>query len=241
MMQKFLAEFVGTAILILLGNGVVANVILAKTKGNGGNWICITAGWGFAVAIAVYAIGHISGGHINPAVTMSAMINDGMAVTEGIGYIVSQVLGGIVGAVLVYVIYRDHYDATAGSPGVQRATFCTTPEIRNTPINFITEFLGTAALIFFIAAISSPENQITPAYNPMLVGIIVFAIGLSLGGPTGYAINPARDLGPRIAHALLPIKGKQDSGWDYAWVPIVAPLLGGVFGGWLAGALGMFR
>lgn len=239
-MEKFTAEFIGTAILILLGNGVVANVILAKTKGHGGNWICITAGWGFAVAVAVYAVGQVSGGHINPAVTFSAMVNDGMNVSEGIGYIIAQILGAMLGSLLLYVMYYDHYNAT-NDPGIQRATFCTTPEIRNTPINFLTEFIGTAALIFFIAAISSPANQLTPANSPMLVGIIVFAIGLSLGGPTGYAINPARDLGPRIVHAILPIKGKGNSGWNYAWVPVIAPLLGAVFGGWLYSVSGLFN
>lgn len=232
MMEKFLAEFIGTALLILFGNGVVANTVLAKSKGNGGGWICISAGWGFGVALAVYAVGHVSGAHINPAVTLNAVVNLGMPLAEGAGYVIAQIIGAMLGSTLVFLMYRDHYNAT-DDPATKQATFCTAPAIRNTPVNFLTEFIATAAMVFCIAAIAVPANETGPAQAPMLVGILIFAIGLSLGGPTGYAINPARDLGPRIMHALLPIKNKGGSGWDYAWLPVVAPLLGGVFGGWL--------
>lgn len=232
MMEKFIAEFIGTAILIIFGNGVVANVILAKSKGNGGGWICISAGWGFAVAMAIYVAGYASGAHINPAVTLNAVVNAGMPVHEAAGYVIAQIIGAMAGAAIVFFMYRDHYNAT-DDHATKQATFCTAPAIRNTPVNLLTEFIGTAVLVFCIAAINAPTNEVSPAQAPLLVGILIFAIGLSLGGPTGYAINPARDLGPRIMHALLPIKNKGGSGWDYAWVPIVAPLAGGVFGGWL--------
>ncbi|HKJ89685.1 MAG TPA: MIP/aquaporin family protein [Oceanipulchritudo sp.] len=241
-MHVYLAEFIGTAILILLGNGVVANVVLNKSKGQGGGWIVITAGWGMAVAMAVYAVGRVSGAHINPAVTIALASLGQMELALVPGYIAAQLLGAIAGSVLVYLAYHAHWKVTDDPEG-KRAIFCTAPEIRETIPNLMTEAIGTAMLVFGVLALGSLASHI-PAENlqeglrlgfgtwfaPLLVGLLVFSIGLSLGGPTGYAINPARDLGPRIAHALLPIPGKASNDWSYSWVPIVGPIAGGLAG-----------
>lgn len=239
-MNVYLAEVVGTALLVLFGNGVVANIVLARTKGNGGGWICITAGWGFAVAIAVFAVGRISGAHLNPAVSI-ALASIGSFGWELVpGYIAAQMAGALIGAVLVYLSYLAHWEPTADA-GAKLACFSTGPAIRKTGPAFTTEFIGTAALVFGVLAFGrvvagAPTDQGAWAatmnmwFGPALVGLLVFALGLSLGGPTGYAINPARDLGPRIAHALLPIPGKGGSDWSYAWVPVLAPIAGGVVG-----------
>ena len=239
-MEIFWAEFIGTALLILLGDGVVANVVLKKTKGHNSGWIVITAGWALAVAVAVYAVGRVSGAHINPAVTL-ALVSIGELPPSMLGvYISAQMLGALSGAMLVYVSYLGHWKAT-DSGDDKLAVFCTGPAIRNTTANLLTEAIGTAVLVFAVLSLGANATSIqtvdlqaafSTALNPLLVGLIVFAIGLSLGGPTGYAINPARDLGPRIAHALLPIPGKRDSDWSYSWIPVVGPFLGG-----LAGAL----
>ena len=242
-MQATVAEFIGTAILILLGNGVVANVLLAKTKGFNSGWVVITFGWGMGVFVAVLCVSEYSGAHINPAVTVAMLAAGKITALTAISYITAQMLGALVGASLVYLFYRDHYVATDDADA-KLATFATGPNIRNLPRNFLSEAIGTFVLIFAVLMMSNSEPFIEfdsgsalltksskfglGAVGALPVGLVVFAIGLSLGGTTGYAINPARDLGPRIAHALLPIPGKRDSDWGYAWVPIVGPIVGGL-------------
>jgi glycerol uptake facilitator protein len=228
-MNTFIAEIVGTMILILLGDGVVANVVLSKNKGEGGGWIVITAGWGFAVAIAVYVTGWVSGAHINPAVTIGFLSIGQMAAGTAVMYIIGQFIGAFLGAILVWLAYNKHFEATDNAD-LKLAVFCTAPAIRNTTWNLITEIIGTMMLLWGVLGIFNANNGIAGGMGPYAVGILVFAIGLSLGGPTGYAINPARDLGPRIAHFLLPIPGKRDSDWGYSWIPVVGPIIGGVIG-----------
>jgi glycerol uptake facilitator protein len=240
-MQTLLAEAVGTLILVLLGNGVVANVVLARTKGHSSGWIVITTGWGVAVAMALYAVGRISGGHLNPAVTIALATIGSFPWEQVPGYVGAQMLGGFVGAVLVWLAYLPHWSLTS-DPASKLAVFCTGPAIRHTPANVICEVIGTALLLFGALAIGANAQGWTKpsdidlslvfsrGLQPLLLGVLVLGIGLSLGGPTGYALNPARDLGPRLAHAVLPIAGKGSSDWNYAWIPIVAPILGGIAG-----------
>lgn len=241
-MQAYLAEFLGTLILILLGNGVVANVVLKNTKGNSSGWIVITAGWGFAVAVAAYMTGWMSGAHLNPAVTIGLASSGLFPWDKVVMYIISQMLGAMAGMVIVYLNYKNHYDETTNGEDI-RATFCTAPAIRNKVYNFIGEFTGTFVLLLGIRGITYSEVFKTTfngsgveivgtvgIMGSFLVGVLVWGIGLSLGGTTGYAINPARDLGPRIVHAILPMKNKTHSDWGYALIPIIAPILGGVFG-----------
>jgi glycerol uptake facilitator protein len=233
-MSPYLAEFIGTAILIVFGNGVVANVVLNQTKGNSSGWIVITAGWAFAVTIAVYAVSSISGAHLNPAVTIGLASIGTFEWAKVPMYIAAQVAGGIAGGAVVWLVYLPHWGATS-DPGAKLAAFCTGPAIRQPIANLITEIIGTFMLVLGISAVLSPGNfvpgsDLHKGIGPMLVGVIVWAIGLSLGGPTGYAINPARDLGPRIAHAILPVAGKGSSDWAYAWIPVAGPLIGGVLG-----------
>lgn len=239
-MSPYLAEVVGTAMLILFGDGVVANVVLNKSKGNGGGWIVITAGWGIAVMAAVYAVGTISAAHLNPAVSIGLAAIGEFEASKVPGYIAAQMLGAMIGALLVYLSYLPHWKETP-DPGAKRAVFCTAPGIRHTPGNLICEIIGTAVLVFGALAIPSKSNFVVEGwatgFGPLLMGLLVFGIGLSLGGPTGYAINPARDLGPRIIHALLPIPGKGSSDWGYAWIPVVGPIIGGVAGAALHWAL----
>ena len=248
-MQVYLAEFIGTMILVLLGDGVVAGVLLRHSKAENAGWIVITFGWGMAVAMAVYSVGAISGAHINPAVTIGLASIGAFEWAQVPGYIISRMVGAMIGATLVWLAYRDHWAATE-DPGLKLATFCTAPGIRNTVSNLITEIIGTAMLVFGIVAIVANTQNITDAASvdlaqifqlgifPLIVGLLVFAIGLSLGGPTGYAINPARDLGPRIAHAILPVAGKGGSDWGYSWIPVVGPIIGGVLGALLYNILG---
>jgi glycerol uptake facilitator protein len=243
-MKIFLAELVGTMILVILGDGVVANVVLSKTKGNGGGWIVITAGWGLAVAVAVYSVGRISGAHINPAVTIALAAVGRLEASLVPTYIAGQMTGAFIGAIVVWLAYRPHWQATESQAG-KLAVFCTGPEIRSPASNFVTEAIGTAVLMFGVLAIAANAGTMdgdlavvfSNGINPLLVGFLVWAIGLSLGGPTGYAINPARDLGPRIAHALLPIAGKGPSDWGYSWVPVLGPIVGGLLGAWAFKAL----
>jgi glycerol uptake facilitator protein len=234
-MNPYLGEFIGTALLILLGDGVVANVLLVKSKGNGGGWIVITFGWGMAVAMAAYAFGTVSGAHFNPAVTLSLAAIGKFAPAKVAGYIAAQVAGAMLGAALVWLTYLPHWKETPDT-GAKLAIFCTAPAIRSTPANLLCEVIGTATLVFGALAIPSTANLSAPGWGtglgPFLVGLLVLAIGLSLGGPTGYAINPARDFGPRLAHAILPIAGKGGSDWRYAWIPIVGPIVGGLIGAW---------
>lgn len=231
-MSPFLAELLGTMLLIVLGDGVVANVVLNKTKGQNSGWIVITAGWAFAVTVAVYAVGSFSGAHLNPAVTIGLASIGKFAWGSVPAYIAAQLLGAFIGAAIVWLAYLPHWSVTENQ-AAKLAVFCTAPAIRNPVSSVITEIIGTAVLVLGVLAILTPKN-LSPDFGwnvglgPALVGIIVWAIGLSLGGPTGYAINPARDLGPRLAHAVLPIAGKGHSDWGYAWIPVVAPILGGV-------------
>jgi glycerol uptake facilitator protein len=227
-MEIFTAELIGTALLIILGDGVVAGVLLAKSKAQNSGWIVITAGWAFAVAIAVYAVGGISGAHINPAVTIGQLVIGGISLNDALLYWAGQFLGAFLGAVVVYFHYLPHWRETE-DPGLKLAVFSTGPAIRNPVSNTVSEIIGTFILVFGVSAILQPNNEVG-ALGALLVGFLVFGIGLSLGGPTGYAINPARDLGPRIAHAVLPIAGKGSSDWEYSWVPVVGPLIGGVLG-----------
>jgi glycerol uptake facilitator protein len=226
-MNEFLAETIGTAILIILGDGVVAGVLLARSKAQNAGWIVITFGWGLAVAIAVYMVASISGAHINPAVTLAVLVTDSeFGLNNALLYWAGQFLGAFIGAVIVWLHYLPHWAETE-DPGLKLAVFSTGPAIRNTTSNLISEIIGTFVLVFAVFAIGGPSAPITP----LVVGFLVVGIGLSLGGPTGYAINPARDLGPRIAHAVLPIAGKGSSDWEYSWIPVVGPLIGGVLGG----------
>jgi glycerol uptake facilitator protein len=235
-MSPYLAEFIGTALLILFGDGVVANVLLARSKGNNGGWIAIATGWGLAVALAVYAVGTVSGAHINPAVTLGLAAIGEFDAGKVAGYIMAQFAGAFVGAVLVWLAYLPHWRETQDQ-AFKLGVFCTIPAIRRPGANVLCEIIGTAALVFCALAIPSSVNLSEPGWatglGPLLVGLIVFGIGLSLGGPTGYAINPARDLGPRLAHALLPIHGKGPSDWGYAWIPVVGPIIGGIAGAFL--------
>ncbi|WP_249323225.1 MIP/aquaporin family protein [Wansuia hejianensis] len=227
-MAMYSAEFFGTLILILFGAGVVANVSLRDSKAKDGGWIVVTAAWGFGVAVAAYITGWVSGAHLNPALTIGLAAIGDFEWALVPGYIVAQILGAMAGAALVFLAFRDHFNIT-DDPDAKLGIFCTAPAIRNTASNLITEIIGTAILVIGILGITNPNNEMG-ALGTLLVGILVWAIGLSLGGPTGYAINPARDLGPRIAHALLPIKGKRDGDWGYAWIPVVGPIIGGVIG-----------
>ena len=226
-MNNFTAELIGTAILILFGDGVVAGVLLARSKAENAGWIVITFGWGLGVAIAVYTVGRFSGAHINPAVTLALASTGQFDWVQVPGYIIAQFLGAFVGAVIVWLTYLPHWEETA-DPGLKLGVFSTAPAIYNTPANVITEIVGTFVLVFGVFGIIA--NDLATGLAPLLIGLLVLGIGLSLGGPTGYAINPARDLGPRIAHAVLPIAGKGGNDWGYSWIPVVGPVIGGILG-----------
>jgi glycerol uptake facilitator protein len=226
-MEAYLGEFIGTMILIILGDGVVAGVLLRNSKAENSGWVVITLGWGMAVAVAVYCVGQFSGAHINPAVTLGFAAAGQFDWAQVPGYIIAQLLGAFVGAVLVWLAYLPHWRETA-DPGLKLGVFSTAPAIYNTPANIITEVIGTFMLVFGVFGIIA--NDLAGGLAPLLIGLLVLGIGLSLGGPTGYAINPARDLGPRIAHAVLPIAGKGGSDWGYSWIPVVAPIVGGILG-----------
>ena len=235
-MEAYIGEVIGTMLLILLGDGVVANVLLGKTKGNNAGWIVITTAWALAVFVGAYASAAISGAHLNPAVSVGLAVAGAFDWGLVPGYIIAQMVGAIIGAILVWLAYFNHWAATS-DPGLKLAVFSTGPAIRNTVWNLVTEIIGTFVLIFGILAIRGPELDLgSLAIIP--VAFLVWAIGLSLGGPTGYAINPARDLGPRIAHAILPIPGKGSSDWGYSWIPVVGPIIGAVIAALLWGALG---
>jgi glycerol uptake facilitator protein len=232
-MNPFLGELLGTMTLILLGNGVVACVLLKESYGENSGWMVVTTGWGFAVICGVLvALVTGSDAHLNPAITVGVSIATGDW-SQAPTYIAAQLLGAMTGALLVWLHYLPHWARTEDQLR-KRACFCTTPAIRHIPANVLSEVIGTFVLVFVAAAIFSGKlapDGLAPGFGPFLVGLLVWGIGLSLGGATGYAINPARDLGPRIAHALLPIAGKGGSGWDYAAVPVIGPLIGAVLGG----------
>lgn len=229
-MTAYLFEFIGTAILILLGNGIVCNIVLKGTKGSDSGWVGIAVTWGIAVFVAVFVSADKSGAHLNPAVTLGLAIAGKFDWSLALGYMVAQVLGAMMGSLLVWLTYKKHYDATE-DPNALRATFCTSPAIRSPFWNFTTEAIGTFALVFgvfFIAGGSYGDQPISlGSLDALPVALLVMGIGFGLGGPTGYAINPARDLGPRIMHALLPLRGKGNSDWGYAPIPILGPLAGG--------------
>ncbi|GAK03685.1 glycerol uptake facilitator protein [Geomicrobium sp. JCM 19037] len=229
-MLEIIAEFIGTMILIIFGAGVVAAVNLRGSKAEGAGWIAIALGWGFAVTLGVYVSGTVSDGHINPAVTLAFAAIGDFPWSQVPGYIIGQVAGAFVGAVIVFFHYYPHWKATP-DPGTKLGVFATGPAIRHLPSNVGSEFIGTAVLVFGLLAIGA--NTFTEGLNPIAVGVLIAAIGLSLGGTTGYAINPARDLGPRLAHAILPIDKKGPSDWAYAWVPILGPIAGGIVGAFL--------
>ncbi|MDO5038731.1 MIP/aquaporin family protein [Clostridium sp.] len=221
----FMAELIGTAILVLLGDGVVANVVLKKSKGFNSGWMVIASGWAFAVAVPVFMFGTISGAHFNPAVTLALAVTGNFAWSQVPMYILAQFIGAFIGATLVLLSYYNHFEATEDK-ATKLGVFCTAPEIRNPKWNFITEFIGTFLLMFGILGISS--SPFVDGLQPLAIGILIWAIGLCLGGPTGYAINPIRDFGPRLAHFILPVPGKGGSDWKYAWIPVVAPILGAI-------------
>jgi glycerol uptake facilitator protein len=240
-MHPYLAEFIGTALLVLLGDGVVANVVLPQTKGHGSGWIVISFGWGMAVFVAVWCVAEASGAHLNPAVTLGLLVAGQFPWADVPGYMAAQFAGAFAGAALVLVFYWDHY-AASNDPAAKLATFCTGPAIRREANNLFCEILGTAVLVLAVLLATKPSISMVGggglaasslklglgSLGALPVGLLVLSIGLSLGGTTGYAINPARDLSPRLAHALLPVPGKGDSDWSYAWIPVVGPLLGGL-------------
>lgn len=229
-MTALLSEFIGTAVLITLGDGVVANVVLHKTKGNSGGLIAITIGWAMAVFTGVF-IAHQSGAHLNPAVTIALACAHKFSWSLVLPYIGAQLLGAMTGAWLVWLAYHQHFDETADAD-LKLAVFCTAPSIRSAAHNFITEFIGTFIFMLAVFCIVAPKNSLG-ALDALPVAFVVLAIGLSLGGGTGYAINPARDLGPRFMHTILPIKGKRDSDWKYSWIPVIAPVAGAVAAAYL--------
>ena len=233
-MSEFIAEMLGTMFLILLGTGVVANTILKGTKGNSGGWMTITTGWALAVFVGVVVAGPYSGAHLNPAVTLGLAIAGKFAWNKVLLYIAAQIIGAILGAILMWVVYKDHFNSTS-DPDTQLAVFSTGPAIKNAVFNLLSEIVGTFVLIFVLFYFTNAElgaAQQTPiglgSLGALPVAFLVWAIGLSLGGTTGYAINPARDFGPRIAHALLPIKDKGHSNWKYAWIPVAGPFIGAI-------------
>jgi len=224
-MNLFAGEFIGTAILIALGNGVVANVVLSKTKGNNGGLISITFGWAIAVFVAVFCATKIAGGaHLNAAITIAFAVANKTAWADVPTYLIAQLSGAMLGSLVVYLGYRSHYDATEDGLA-KRATFCTDPAIKNTVNNLLTEIIGTFILVFAVFYLAAPTSSLG-ALDAFPVALLVLGIGLSFGGPTGYAINPVRDLGPRLLHAILPLKNKASNDWGYSWIPVIGPIIG---------------
>jgi len=228
-MNTFLAELVGTMFLVLLGDGVVAAVVLAKSKAENSGWMVITTGWAMAVAMGVYVAGRISGGHINPAVTLGLAVIGKFPWHDVPKYLAAQFLGAFLGAVIVWLAYLAHWSVTEDQ-GKKLAVFCTGPAIRSFPKNVLSEIIATFVLVFGVLAIVANKEPGQSGLTPLLIGFLVWGLGLCLGASTGFPMNPARDLGPRIAHALLPIPGKGPSDWGYAWVPVVGPIIGGLLG-----------
>jgi len=229
-MSPYLAEFFGTMFLILLGDGVVAGVLLKENKSENAGWLTICFAWGLAVTLAVYAVGTISGGHLNPAITLALFLTGDFPAGNVVGYIAAQFAGAFAGAILVWLHYLPHWNLTE-SPANKLAVFCTAPAVRSLPANLLSEIIATMVLVLGVLFVGA--NELTAGLKPLVVGALIVSIGLSLGGPTGFAINPARDLAPRIAHFILPISGKGSSDWSYSWVPVVGPLVGGFLGAWI--------
>ncbi len=226
-MSSFVAEFFGTMVLIILGDGVVAATVLKGTKSENAGWLAIVIGWGLAVTLAIYAVGKVSGAHLNPAITIAFAMKGDFPWSDTGPYILAQTLGAFTGACIVWLHYLPHWKRT-DDQSLKLAVFATGPAIRNTFSNLVSEIISTGMLVLALLFIGT--NEFTGGLNPIAVGLLIVAIGLGLGGTTGFAINPARDLGPRIAHALLPISGKGSSDWGYAWIPVVGPILGGILG-----------
>ncbi|MCD4486814.1 aquaporin family protein [Chromobacterium vaccinii] len=224
-MNPLMGEFIGTALLVLLGNGVVANVLLKNTKGHNSGLIVVAFGWAMAVFVGVFSVAAISGAHLNPAVSVALAVAGKFPWDKVPGYIAAQMLGGMAGAGLMWLIYRKHYETT-DCADTKLATFCTGPAIRSLPGNLVSEIVATFVLVFAILSMVAPKMSLG-AIDALPVALLVLGIGVSLGGTTGYAMSPARDLAPRIMHAILPIPGKRDSDWGYAWVPVVGSLIGG--------------
>ncbi|QOI98222.1 MAG: aquaporin family protein [Flammeovirgaceae bacterium] len=233
-MSPYLAEFVGTLTLIVLGDGVVAAVVLKHTKSENAGWLTIVIGWGLAVTLAIYAVGQYSGAHLNPAVTLALAYSGSFSWKLVPGYCLAQLAGAFTGAVIVWLHYVPHWKVSHDQ-AAKLAVFCTGPAIRSTINNLVSEIIGTAVLILGLLTIGA--NKFTEGLNPLVVGLLIIAIGVSLGGTTGFAINPARDLGPRLAHFILPISGKGSSDWAYSWIPVVGPLCGGLAGAFIYQAL----
>jgi glycerol uptake facilitator protein len=229
-MMQYVSEFAGTTAMMLLGNGVVAGVLLPHSKAQNAGWGVITIAWGLAVLIGIFIAGPSSGALMNPALTLALASIGKLSWALVPGYVLAQLAGAFVGSVLVYLMYLPHW-RYAEDPATKLAVFCTSPGIRHLPSNFLAELIGTAMLVF--AALVIGGNNLGPGFGPLGVGLLVVVIGMGLGGPTGYAINPARDLAPRLAHALLPIPGKGGSDWGYAGIPVIGPLVGAQIGAWL--------
>lgn len=227
-MSIFFAEMIGTFLLILLGNGVTANAILPKTKGENGGWIVITAGWGFAVTLSVYLVMQISGAHLNPAITLAMLLAKKVTWAQLPLYVLGQMLGAFLGSGAVYLIYINHFHGDKPSE-YKLMSFCTKPQYKNHKINFLTETVATFVLVLSVFALIDVRNEVSMSIFPLIVGFVVFSIGLSLGGTTGYAINPVRDFCPRLFHSLINYPNKHSNEWEYAWVPVFAPLLGSAF------------
>ncbi len=226
-MNSYMAEFFGTMLLIILGEGVVAGVVLKGTKSENAGWLTIVIGWGLGVSLAIYAVGGISGAHLNPALTLAFALRGDFPWSDVGGYIAAQFAGAFAGACVVWLHFLPHWKRT-DDPGAKLAVFCTAPAIRGTFSNLISEIIATGVLVIGLLFIG--PNEFTQGLKPLVVGLLIVSIGLSLGGTTGFALNPARDLAPRIAHTILPISGKGSSDWSYAWIPVVGPVLGGVLG-----------
>lgn len=233
-MTPYLAEFLGTLIIVLLGEGVVAGVLLKNSKAEGSGWFTIVIAWGLAVMLAIYAVGRISGAHLNPAVTIALFVSGDFPADQVAGYIIAQFAGAFTGAVLMWMHFLPHWGKT-DSAAAKLGVFATSPAIRSVANNLFSEILATMVLVLGILFIGA--NKFADGLNPIIVGALIVSIGLSLGGTTGFAINPARDLGPRIAHAILPIPGKGSSDWSYSWIPVVGPIIGGILGALIFKAL----
>jgi glycerol uptake facilitator protein len=229
-MSPYLAEFLGTMLLVTMGNGVVAGVVLKGTKSENSGWLTIVLGWGLAVTLAIYAVGRISNAHLNPAITLALFVNGDFPGDQVIGYMLAQFTGAFAGSILVWIFYFSHWSIT-NDPAAKLAVYCTGPAVRSSVPNFFCEMIATMVLVLGILFIGA--NKFTDGLNPLVVGGLIVSIGLSLGGTTGFAINPARDLAPRIAHAVLPIPGKGRSDWAYSWIPVLGPFVGGLLGSWL--------
>lgn len=240
-MTNLFGEFFGTMVLIIFGCGVVANVLLKNSKGENSGWIVITTGWAMGVMMGVFAAQSTGApqADLNPAVTLAKTFMGVYTLQQSIATMGAELLGGIAGGIIVWLAYLPHWELTA-DPGLKLAVFSTGPAVRNATANLICEIIGTIVLIVLIFCIfSKPVGMTTPGFGPYLVGMLIWALGLSLGGPTGYAINPARDLGPRIAHAILPIAGKGSSDWGYSWIPVVGPFIGGAVAFFIGKAIGV--